>query len=196
MSREMNVLPCFSLLGHEPRSALPFLVPWLFGHQPFWIYVFLWSHFSASRASPMPFSSLLVDPLDLLPFDFGLLAFEWPHRRGKPVLDLLAPFRDAEQFAIGRAQPARFSAESIGGELEQLLIRRQARRKLTKHLVASKPAAVQKSYSNLHGITCEKPNLLLRVSNNFFFAAIEWQKQKRRARAWNQNKNIYTVQEK
>lgn len=149
-----------------------------------------------SRASPMPFSSLLVDPLDLLPFDFGLLAFEWPHRRGKPVLDLLAPFRDAEQFAIGRAQPARFSAESIGGELEQLLIRRQARRKLTKHLVASKPAAVQKSYSNLHGITCEKPNLLLRVSNNFFFAAIEWQKQKRRARAWNQNKNIYTVQEK
>lgn len=149
-----------------------------------------------SRASPMPFSSLLVDPLDLLPFDFGRLAFEWPHRRGKPVLDLLAPFRDAEQFAIGRAQPARFSAESIGGELEQLLIRRQARRKLTKHLVASKPAAVQKSYSNLHGITCEKPNLLLRVSNNFFFAAIEWQKQKRRARAWNQNKNIYTVQEK
>lgn len=122
-----------------------------------------------SRASPMPFSSLLVDPLDLLPFDFGRLAFEWPHRRGKPVLDLLAPFRDAEQFAIGRAQPARFSAESIGGELEQLLIRRQARRKLTKHLVASKPAAVQKSYSNLHGITCEKPNLLLRVSQQFFF---------------------------
>lgn len=199
MSREMNVLPCFSLLGHEPRSALPFLVPWLFGHQPFWKYVFLWSHFSASRFSRISDAFQFTSrwsagppPVRLRPFGVWMTT---QARETSPRSAGAIPGRGTVCYWPCPASKAFGGIDWwwIGAASNSPTGSKEAHQTSRGQQAGGGPKVV---YSNLHGITCEKPNLLLRVSPTKFFAAIEWQKQKRRARAWNQNKNIYTVQEK